>query len=874
MRTVRNVLFVLGLAACGEMPSPSSVTGHSSPSTPSNPQPAPGSAAGRPNIVYILTDDQDAASTWMMPNLNNLIAAQGITFESFYYSLSLCCPSRTSMLRGQYPHNHGVHSNFYPTGGWKRANELGLETSTVATWLHDAGYRTSYMGKYMNEYELSPAGYVPPGWDDWHALWTAISASNGYYNYRLNENGKNVYYGTGAANYLTDVLSRRAVEFINAQATATQPFFLWVSPLAPHGPATPADRHLNAFSTIALPQPPNFNEADVSDKPRWVRNNPLINSTVFATQTALHRHRLETLLAVDEMIKSIVDALTATGQLDNTYIFFASDNGFHIGQHRLVRDRNSAYEEDIRGPFYVRGPGVPAGVARNHLVLNNDLAPTFAEIGGAATPGFVDGRSLLPVLAAAPPPASTWRQRFVVEYQSDPTSITDVIPPQFFALRTDRYTYIEYVTGERELYDNQADPYQLANGILTAPPELIPTLSAQLALVHACVGSGCRFAEDGAGTGPPPNQPPIATISSPSPGITVPLGTPVGFAGSGSDPEDGALVGGSLSWTSSLDGPIGTGTGFTTSGLSVGTHTITLTAGDSQNATATATIAITITQVTASNQSPTARIVSPSDGTTVPLGTAVSFAGSGSDSEDGVLSGASLTWTSSLDGPIGIGTGFSTSSLSAGTHTITLTVGDSQNATATATVGITIAPPIAPNQPPSAVISSPGAVTSVPQGTVVTFAGSGNDPEDGVLSGGALVWTSSRDGQIGIGTGFTTSSLSVGTHTITLTAGDAQNATGTATVSITVSALGNQPPVANFVWACNASHQCTFDAGSSSDDVGIVLWSWTWGNGRGDSKLNQYNKNTWKVAGTYTVTLTVKDGGGLTGFIAQSVVVP
>ncbi len=781
-RPVVGTLLLALLSGCTQTPSrdlPTEPGQSGGTPTVGGPQQAPTSAGTRPNIVFILTDDQEAASTSVMANLNNLIAAQGATFSKFYYSLSLCCPSRTTMLRGQYPHNHGIHSNFLPNGGWRKANALGLETSTIATWLNAAGYNTSYIGKYLNEYNLAPAGYIPPGWTDWHAFYSTPL----YSNYKLNENGIVVSYGSGAAAYSTDVFSARAVQFINSQAGATKPFFLWVAPNAPHGPSVPAARHLNTFSAVPLPQPPNFNEVDVSDKPRWVRNNPLLTPAEISTRTTLHRRRLETLLAADEMIKAIVDALDATGQLDNTYIVFTSDNGFHIGQHRLVRDRNSAYEEDILGPLFVRGPGVPAGLVLDHLVLNNDLAPTFAEIGAAIVPGFVDGRSFLPLLSGSGSPASAWRQNFAVEYDADPQPVTEKIPPEFFALRTRQFTYIEYVTAERELYDNLVDPWQVTNIVATAPTQLLSALSAQLAAVRACTGLTCTAVENTAVTVPtPPNQSPVAWITVPAGGASLVHGAPIGFVGSGTDPEDGALT------------------------------------------------------------------------------------------------GAALVWTSSRDGPLGTGTGFSTSSLSVGTHTITLTVQDSQSATGTATLSLTITPGPPPNQLPTAAITSPSAGASNPPGTTVDFSGSGTDPEDGALTGAALVWTSSRDGLLGTGTGFSTSSLSVGTHTITLTAQDSQSAAGTATLSLTITPIPppNQPPIANFTWACatGVPHQCTFDAGSSSDDVGIVLWTWTWGNGRGDSKTWQFNKNFWAKAGPYTVTLTVKDSGGLTGFISKVVLVP
>ena len=369
------------------------------------------------------------------------------------------------------------------------------------------------------------------------------------------------------------------------------------------------------------------------------------------------------------------------------------------------------------------------------------------------------------------------------------------------------------------------------------------------------------------------NQPPTANITSPTANASFVQGTSVSFAGTGTDPEDGTLTGASLTWSSSRDGAIGTGTSFSKTNLSVGTHVITLTATDSKGATGTATVTIT---VTAPNQPPTANISAPTANASFVQGASVSFAGTGTDPEDGTLTGASLTWSSSRDGAIGTGTSFSKTNLSVGTHVITLTATDSKGATGTATVTITIT---APNQPPTANITSPTANQSFQQGTSVSFAGTGTDPEDGALSGASLVWTSSIDGQIGTGTSFSTSALSVGTHTITLTATDSKGATGTATVSITITTTPpvNQPPVAAFTWTCVGQpnpHQCFFDGSTSTDDHGVVTWSWAWGNGRSESHPAPTSRNTFATAGSYQVTLTVTDGGGLTSSVTHTVAVP
>ncbi len=355
-----------------------------------------------------------------------------------------------------------------------------------------------------------------------------------------------------------------------------------------------------------------------------------------------------------------------------------------------------------------------------------------------------------------------------------------------------------------------------------------------------------------------PNLAPVAVIGTPANGSVFPQGASVAFLGSAADFEDGVLTGGSLMWTSSIDGQLGTGASISTTALRPGVHVITLSATDALGAIGTASRTITI----APNQSPTATITTPQTNAVVLFGSSVAFAGTGSDPEDGALNGASLVWTSSRDGQIGRGSSTSTSALSAGTHIISLTAKDSRGATSVANVTVVI------NRAPSATITSPVANAIIVVGTNVTFSGSATDPEDGALAGAALVWTSSRDGQIGTGVTFTTSALSIGTHVITLTAKDAQAAVTSVTRTITMVASTNHAPVASFTMSCVALH-CTADASASSDDVGIASYSWDWGNGKSKTVTTPTTTTTYPTAGVFTVTLTVKDGPGLASTIVR-----
>jgi arylsulfatase A-like enzyme len=463
-----------------------------------------------PNVIFILTDDLDARLIAYMPNLQKLLVEQGVTLSNFFVNVSLCCPSRANILRGQYAHNTQILTNLMPSGGFQKFYNLGHENSTVATWLQAAGYRTCYLGKYLNGY---PAGaqptHVPAGWSEWYSPSAGSPYSN--FNYVMNENGKLIRYGSRPEDYLTDVVARKSIDFIKRTTAEGKPFFIHLALYVPHSPATPAPRHAHLFTDAKLPRPPSFNEADVSDKPQYIRNRPPLTNRQIAQMGDFYRKRLQSLQAVDEMIAGLVEALQTVGQLDNTYIFFTSDNGFHMGEHRLNSGKQTAYEEDIRVMLLVRGPSVPAGQVLEHVTGTIDLAPTFAELGGATIPDFVDGRSLVSLFKGGSPSAEAWRQGFLIEHWNqqrretvesdgvleppDPMELEQtqqLAIPQFDAIRTRDYLYVEYVTGERELYDLKNDSYQLESLHAKADPALLKSLSERLAKLKACEGASCR----------------------------------------------------------------------------------------------------------------------------------------------------------------------------------------------------------------------------------------------------------------------------------------------------------------------------------------------------------------------------------------------
>ena len=449
----------------------------------------------RPNIVFILTDDEDTELHAFMPKTKALLHEQGTTFDNYFVTYSLCCPSRATTLRGQYPHSTRVRGNTPPLGGFETFRALGRETSTIATWLRADGYRTAMFGKYLNGYQ--PAAGVPVGWSEWYVGGNAYRG----YDYVLNENGKSVSYGNRPEDFLVDVIAHKAADLIRRSAADKTPFFVYVAPFTPHGPSTAAPRHEALFADAVLPRSPAFDEADVSDKPAIIRNRPRLRPRMVARIEDAYRRRLRSLQSVDDLVDSLVTTLRTTGQLERTYIVYASDNGFHLGEHRLLQGKNTAYETDIRVPMVVRGPGVPAGKRESAMVLNNDLAPTFAAMAGAHLPAFVEGRSFLPLLTAKPAP---WgRAAFMIERrggrdaQEEPGDTDGMFGANSFnALRTRDHTYVDYATGERELYDLRRDPFQLENIASRADTALVRSFSAWLKALTTCVGAECRSVED------------------------------------------------------------------------------------------------------------------------------------------------------------------------------------------------------------------------------------------------------------------------------------------------------------------------------------------------------------------------------------------
>ena len=480
-------------------------------SIPESPPPAAQTTPNQPNIVFILTDDMRKDDLAYMPNTRNLIASQGMTFDNAYVPLASCCPSRASILRGQYVHNHKVWFSDVQSGGYKAWAAQGHESDNLATRLQAGGYSTGLFGKYMNGYSKTTG--KPPGWTDWFAM----NGGDGYFNYSVNDNGVTKNFGSTASDYFMDVINTESQQFIQNSVTAGKPFFLYVSPKLPHLPSTPAPRYVNAFNGEPAPRLPSYNEEDVSDKPPWIRSLPKISSTEAAAIQQRHENRVESLQAADEAVKDIVNKLSATGQLPNTYIVFTSDNGWQHGEHRIPRNKERPYEESSHMPLLIRGPGVATG-SSDKLVTFPDFMPTFLELGGIAQPSYIDGRSLVPLLNGT---ASNWRTAVLLEER-------DLGFPErdYFGIRTaDGVKYIEYASGFKEYYNLSTDPYEMTS----TPGSASASLVERLQRLKTCAATTCRSIEDEVGGTPPPPPPPpppgdttAPTVKStvPGPGTT------------------------------------------------------------------------------------------------------------------------------------------------------------------------------------------------------------------------------------------------------------------------------------------------------------------------------------------------------------------
>jgi arylsulfatase A-like enzyme len=439
--------------------------------------PAPGAAVpeGEPNVILILADDLDG-TVFGRSTLDTAWTPEGTSFTNALATTSLCCPSRASIFRGQYAHNTGLVNNINeePGGGARFFRQSGLEDETLATLLQDGGYETWFGGKYLNGYEDAGGweGYVPPGWDSWQA----------YLNERtVNREGVVV----SPMDHYTDWLSGEAVRFIEDRQGSPRPFFMQISAWDTHAPLRVPERHRDAYPQAKAPRSPSFDEADVSDKPDWVAEKSALRPEEIARYDRRQAARMRSALTLEDLSRSVVSALSRTDQQDDTYVIFTSDNGFHMGLHRVRGAKWTPYTEAHEVPFAVRGPGVPRGKSFDDLVTNTDIAPTVLDMAGLSAPAWMDGASFAPFLDGTPPEA--WRSSVLIEGVKG----TYYERPAYSGVRREDEVYVEYDSGEGEYYDLVKDPYQLVNRPEAAPRPMEENLRA----LEDCSGEACRKAE-------------------------------------------------------------------------------------------------------------------------------------------------------------------------------------------------------------------------------------------------------------------------------------------------------------------------------------------------------------------------------------------
>jgi len=439
-----------------------------------------------------MVDDMTKADFERVPQIGLALGGEYASFQEAYVTTSLCCPSRATTLSGKYAHNHLVHGNLSSSGqGFARYKEGGWPGKDLPNWLQGVGYDSVLVGKYLNGYRAQEP--PQPGWGEWYAAGSPTRKWN------LNENGTVRHYpqdkDSPRYKHFDDVLTDKAVSYVNGRSSTSAPFFMWVGYHAPHGPHTLPRRHQGRFSQARLPKPPGFNEKDVSDKPKWVRNLAPLSHSKIEGMTQNHRGRLASLLSVADGIERIREALAAAGELGDTYIIFTSDNGYHQGEHRLGPGKRTAYQPDARVPLAVTGPGVSTG-GREHLTLNTDFAPTIADLAGATPPYAPDGRSFVPLLGDPRPQPEAWRQRFMEENWRTAAVPGEVVPPTNRAVVSNRYVYNRYESGEKEYYNLETDPHELNNrarDLVGAARRRLDTLWEAL---RNCDGQACRAAED------------------------------------------------------------------------------------------------------------------------------------------------------------------------------------------------------------------------------------------------------------------------------------------------------------------------------------------------------------------------------------------
>ncbi|MDH3704513.1 MAG: sulfatase-like hydrolase/transferase [Acidimicrobiia bacterium] len=504
----------------------------------------PVEAQTEPNIVLINLDDadysmfEDPALEAFFPNIKTHLRDAGLRLSNLHVTTPLCGPSRASLLRSQQAHNTGVLVNTPTaewTGGFGESYENGYTSDELASWLQTAGYTTMLVGKYLHEQYPAASGdnrFEPPHWDEFYA-----TLGGKYYEYVQQINGTRTPRSAPyPADFRTDRERDQAQQLIQTAAPGPDPFFLYLAPYAPHTSVTPmyAARHAGLFDGLSVPRTPDFNEADMSDKPAHIQQLPVLNASALAYLDGLYRDRLRSMMAVDEMIGALVAELSAAGELDDTYIMLTSDNGFSLGHNRLEA-KKLPYDRMTRVGMLVRGPGIPAGVDANHLLGHTDIAPTLLELAKGSTPDWSDGNSFASVLFdPANTPLDGIRDSVVIENWADKNQRGQTIEGRYTAVRQVDSVYVDWDNGEREYYDLAADPLQLDNSYDSLPAADRYWLAVLTKIYWGtCAGADCTRRTSSL-------QPPETTVTAPPP--TGDISFPVTVTGTATDDTGVAAV--------------------------------------------------------------------------------------------------------------------------------------------------------------------------------------------------------------------------------------------------------------------------------------------------------------------------------------------
>lgn len=465
------------------------------------------------NFVIILTDDQDIMLHGMTPMVKTLshIANEGITFANAFTTSPICCPSRSSILTGKYAHNHKAFNNSLSGGCYGPFWQKTIEPVALPALLSNAGYDTFFAGKYLNEYFSET---IPPGWSDWYGL----HGNSRYYNFTITENGKRTNYSN---EYFTDYLSSKAMSFLQ-KANAERPFLAMIAPPAPHEPFTPAKRHQNLFPNAKAVRTPNFNISSSPLQKHWLltMEPSTLPLELLDEIDSIYRKRWQTLMAVDDMVENIVTVLEEKKLLEKTFIFYTSDNGFHLGQFSQAYDKRQPYETDIRVPLFVRGPSIRSKTVQHSAVALIDIVPTILRLANVDLPSAIDGRPL-PLNSE---PEDVIERQILIEYWGEGT--LETYNPQCPWSAQDRlqlctvdaachcqdawnntfncvrqlaqdlnFIYCEFKDNENfvEAYDIAKDLYQMNN----VGYEILPSVRAKYSLalqnLSACIGPTCNL---------------------------------------------------------------------------------------------------------------------------------------------------------------------------------------------------------------------------------------------------------------------------------------------------------------------------------------------------------------------------------------------